>query len=177
MRSMRIISAFFLIVFILITFFVPSCSKKEPETPKLPQKKIELPAPKPVEPPKTDVNEFKEKPKTEDNEKKDKKDEEKQQTFRKRKEFSQKPISSVITSAPKTMAKKLPQTVDFDKLNREFNSYDLNVWASELKDNEILLNGYVKSEKERSAAMSIARRYSSKITDMINIVESYNIRE
>jgi hypothetical protein len=51
------------------------------------------------------------------------------------------------------------------------------VWASEIKNNEILLNGYVKSEEERKAALSIARRYIVNITDMINTVQVYSIEE
>jgi hypothetical protein len=167
MRNWETLS-FFIITFFLTIFFVVSCGKKVPEPPKPPQKKVELPPPKPAEPPKKDVIEVKEEIKSE---------EKGNQIINEKKELPRKPKKPVMMPVPDTKQKKLPQIVNFDKLNREFSSSGLNVWASEIKNNEILLNGYIKSEKERKAALFIARRYNVNITDMINIVEVYSIEE
>lgn len=176
MKNWKFLSGLFAIIVILVAVFVSFYSKKAPEPPILPQKKVELPPPKPVEPPKKEVNEVKEEPKTKEIEKETVK-EDKKQTVKEKKVPPQKPITPVITPAPDVKAIKQPMMVNFDRLNREFNSYGLNVWASELKNNEILLNGYVKDERERSAALSIAGRYKRNITDMINVVEVYSIEE
>jgi hypothetical protein len=176
MRNWKFLSAVFIIIVILVVSFTFFYSKKGPEPPKPPQKKVELPPPKIAEPSKKDVNEIKEEPKTTENVKEITKKDEKLIDIE-NKELPQKPKSPAMIPAPVAKPKKLPKIVDFDRLNREFSSYGLNVWASEFKNNEILLNGYVKSEKKRGVALSIARRYNVNITDMINIVEVYNIEE
>lgn len=184
MRNWKLLAGPLVIVVIFVVFFVFFFNKKVPGPPKPPQKKVELPAPKlaellptkPVETLKQDAYEVKEETKTKDNEKEITK-EHKREIVREKKELPGKPKLPVTTIAPNTIAKKPPQIVDFDKLNREFNSYGLSVWASELINNGILLNGYVKSEREKAAALSIARRYGSNITDMINIVTVYNVEE
>jgi hypothetical protein len=176
MRNWKSLSAFIVISFIIIVFCVLSCGKKEPERPISPQKKVESPLPRPSEPPKKDVSEVKEEPETKKSREQIVKQDEKQVVSEK-KEIHRKPKLPVITPAPNAKAEKLPSTVDFDRLNREFNSCGLNVWASEIRKNEILLNGYIKSERERRSALSIARRYNVNITDMINVVEVYSIEE
>lgn len=176
MKNWKLLSGILAIVIIFAVFFTFFFNKKNPEPPILPQKKAELPPPKPVEPPKKEVKEVKEEPKTKEIEKETAK-EDKKQTIKEKKVPPQKPKTPVITPTPDAKAIKQPKMVDFDRLNREFNSYGLNVWATEFKNNEILLNGYVKNEKERSAALSIAGRYKKNITDMINVVEVYSIEE
>jgi len=176
MRNWKFLSGLFVIIVIIVTVFVFFYSKKGAESPKLQQEKVELPPTKPAEPPKKDVNEVKEEPKTKENEKETSKQDEKQ-IVREKKGLAKKPKLPAITPAPDVNTTKQPKAVNFDRLNREFNSYGLNVWASEVKNNEILLNGYVKNEKERNAALSIAQRYKVNITDMINVVEVYSIEE
>jgi hypothetical protein len=175
MRNWKFLSSF-IITFFLIIFFIASCGKKVPEPPKVPQKKVELPPPKPAEPPKKEMNEVKEEPKTKANEKEITKQNEKQ-IIREKKEPSRKQEPSVTISVPGLKTQKQQKIVNFGRLNKEFSSYGLNVWASELKNNEILLNGYVKNEKERRTALLIARRYKANITDMINVVQVYSIEE
>lgn len=176
MGNWKFLTAVLAVVVILVVSSVFFFTKKGSEPPKPPQNKVEAPLPKPAEPPKKDVSEIKEEPKTKNNEKKIIKEDEKQ-VVREKRELPRKLKSPVTTPSPNEKAAKLPLIVDFVKLNNQFNSYGLNVWASPLKDNEILLNGYVKNEKERRAALSIARRYRVNITDMINVVEVYDIEE
>ena len=166
MRNWKFLSGFFVIVIIVIVLFLLFSHKKVPEPPKPLQKTVELQPPKPVEPAKKDVVDIKEESK------KESKDKEIVQV----KEAP--PGKQKIPSANHTLTKtvkKPPQVNIFEKLNRKFSSFGLNVWASQLKNNEILLNGYVKNEKERKAAIAIARQHNTNITDMINIVETYTI--
>ncbi|MCX5805472.1 MAG: hypothetical protein NT010_05300 [Proteobacteria bacterium] len=176
MRNWKFLSGILAVIVIFIVFFVFFFNKKVPEPPKPLQKKVELPPPKPAEPPKKDMNEVKEEPKTKANEKEITKQNEKQ-IVREKKEPSRKQEPPVTTSVPGLKTQNQPKIVDFGRLNKEFSSYGLNVWASELKNNEIFLNGYVKNEKERRAVLLIARRYKANITDMINVVKVYSIEE
>jgi len=172
MRNRKTLSVFFIITFVFIAFFVFACSKKEPEPPKLSPSKVELPLPPPAEPLKKDMDEVKKESKTNDTEK---------QITEKHKIKIVKPVKKlkpvVIPPATDTKMQKQLRAVDFNRLNREFSKFGLNVWASESNNNEILLNGYVKNENERKAALSIARQYNANITDMINTVKAYDIGE
>ncbi len=157
MRIIKILSVFLIICPFLFACFIFSCSKKEPDPPKPLQVKVELPPPKPPEPPKKDLQAVKEAPKLKETEKK----------ILKKKTQTQKPKAPVTPHAHS-------QTANLDMLNRNFKTYHLNVWASECSNGGILLNGYVKSEKERDDALSLAQLYSRNITDMVNIVTVYD---
>jgi hypothetical protein len=174
MRNWKSMSVFLITAIFLVVFYLFFFNKKAFEPPKPLQNKVELPPPKPAELTKKNVPEGKEEPKTKSNGKEASKQDEKQ-IVKEKKELPRKQISPVTTRVPNVETQKQPKIVNFYRLNREFSSYGLNVWASELKNNQILLNGYVKNEKQRSAALSIARRYNANITDMINIVTVYNL--
>ncbi|MCX5817199.1 MAG: hypothetical protein NTX75_13345 [Proteobacteria bacterium] len=165
MRIIKTLSVSLIICQFLFACFALSCSKKEPDPPKPPQGKVELPPPKPPEPPKQYAQEVKEAPKLKETEKPI--PEKHGKKILKKKIHTQKPKTPVVPPAH-------PQIVNLDRLNREFKTYHLNVWASEWSSKEILLNGYVKNEREREDALSLARRYNPNITDMIDIVTVYD---
>jgi hypothetical protein len=166
-----------LIVLIVCLFFSAllalSCGRKEPEPVKAPAKKAELPPPKPPEPqkppepPKPDGQDVKEvaKPVPET---------QKKGKVKKRTYATQQKMFAPPVPYPKRYAS--PQIDSLDGLNRQFKKYHLNVWASEWSGRGILLNGYVKSEKERQDAITLAGRYNPNITDMINVVTVYDNR-
>ncbi|MBA4418762.1 MAG: hypothetical protein C0392_12770 [Syntrophus sp. (in: bacteria)] len=162
--------------------FALSCNKKEPEPPKAPQWRAEPsppkptePPPKPPEPPKQDVPEVKDTPRPREAEKPIPEKHEKR--ILKKKKNPQKPETPVAPTATSALVSKKPvpsPLVNLDRLNREFKTYHLNVWASEWSNNGIILNGYVKNEREREDALSLSRRYNPNVTDMINVVTVYD---
>ena len=157
-KTMPVSLAVCLLLFACITF---SCSRKEPDPPKPPQVKVELPPPKPPEPPKLEKTE-------------EPVPEKQVIKISPKKTHTQKPKTPVIPPALPSKNPAPSKTVNLDGLNRELKTHHLNVWVSEWSSEGIILNGYVKSEREREDALSIARRYSPNITDMINTVTVYD---
>jgi hypothetical protein len=133
---------------------------------------VEPSPPKPPEPPKQDVQEVKEAPKPKETEKQIPEKHEKR--ILKKKIPPQKPKTPELPPAPSSKKPVPLQIVSLDRLNREYKTYHLNVWASEWSNKGILLNGYVKNEREREDALSLARQYNPNITDMINVVTVYD---
>jgi hypothetical protein len=176
MKKTLSISLMFCLMF--FACFLLSCGKKEPEPPKAPQWRVEPPPPKPPEPQKPpepakhDVQEVKETQKPRETEKPVPEKHEKQ--ILKKKTPPQKPKAPAMPAASSSKKPASSQIVSLDRLNQEFKTYHLNVWASEWSNKGILLNGYVKSEREREDALSLARRYNPNVTDMINVVTVYD---
>ncbi len=157
------------ICLLLFSFSVFSCGKKEPEAPKPPQKKIELPPPKPPESLRQEVEGAKEPRRPKETEA----------------EIGEKPVQKMVVGkkAPKTSTKRpdsgrkkrsSPRVAGVDELNHELKARRLNVWSSDLGGEGVVVSGYVKTERERQEALNIARRYYRKITDNISLVVVYD---
>ncbi len=184
-RPKKILS-FSLIVCLFFSFlFVFSCGKKTPEAPKVPEKKVEVPPPKVPEPPRPpEPQKPPEAPKQaveEERKAPEPKEAEKPIPYKHEKGLVKK---RTPPPKPKAPAPPVPypkrytslQIVSLDELNRQLKTHRLNVWASELSSKGILLNGYVKNEKERQDALALAGRYNPNIIDMINVVTVYDNR-
>jgi hypothetical protein len=170
---MKPLSVSLVVCLCISAFLVFSCDKKEPEPPQPPQRKVQLPPPKPLEPPKQDVQKVKEEPKPKEVEKKPVPEKPPEKTLNKEVEPKKKRVPAV---RPAPRPKKKPavyKIAGLDGLNREFKTRRLNVWASETNKG-VLLNGYVKSEREKQDALSLARQYNPNITDNINFVTVYD---
>jgi hypothetical protein len=168
------------VCFFVVASSLVSCGRKEPPPPKAPEKKVVVAPPlkapeppKPPEPPSPDVKEVKETPKPKEVEKPIPPELERKAV--RKKSGIPKPKKSALPLGVPVRVPAPPKIVTIDGLNWELKKHGLNAWASEL-GRGIAVNGYVRNEGEREAALSLARRFNPNITDMINIVAVYDNR-
>lgn len=171
----------FVVIIFVIVLLAPSCGKKEPEPLKPSSETVVETPPKYMEqqavPPKEDVREIVEVSEAKIGKKPVPVEQSKKTAVRVKEEtYGARPSSENTAPPPLEMKPVPPKLMKVDRLNRELEKYGLNVWASPWKDDGLLLNGKVKSEDEREAALYLARRYSRNITDMINVVIVHDVR-